>query len=138
MTATRSYPSDVKDDEWAFVTPYLALLREDAPQRRHPLRALFNALRYLSHTGCQWRYLPNDLPPWATVYQQRTRWRDSRILEDIVHDLNELQRLLLDRTATPSAVILDGRVLQSTPESRLRRRATTARPTSPATRSGSC
>ena len=53
MTAPRSYPSDVKEDEWAFVAPYLALLREDAPQRRHPLRALFNALRYLGHTGCQ-------------------------------------------------------------------------------------
>ncbi|WP_210522264.1 IS5 family transposase [Hymenobacter terricola] len=117
MTAPRRYPSDVKDDEWAFVAPYLALLREDAPQRRHPLRALFNALRYLGHTGCQWRYLPNDLPPWAAVYQQWTRWRDARIFEDIVHDLNELQRLLLDRPATPSAVILDGRVLQSTPES---------------------
>lgn len=117
MAPTRSYPSDVNDDEWAFVAPYLALLREDAPQRRHPLRALFNALRYLCHTGCQWRYLPNDLPPWAAVYQQWTRWRDARAFEDIFHDLNELQRLLLDRPATPSAVILDGRVLQSTPES---------------------
>ena len=117
MAPTRSYPSDVNDDEWAFVAPYLALLREDAPQRRHPLRALFNALRYLCHTGCQWRYLPNDLPPWAAVYQQWTRWRDARVFEDIVHDLNALPRLLLDRPATPSAVILDGRVLQSTPES---------------------
>ena len=117
MAPTRSYPSDVKDDEWAFVAPYLALLREDAPQRRHPLRALFNALRYRGHTGCQWRYLPNDLPPWAAVYQQWTRWRDARVFEAIVHDLNALQRLLLDRPATPSAVIFDGRVLQSTPES---------------------
>jgi len=78
---------------------------------------LFNALRYLGHTGCQWRYLLYDLPPWAAVYQQWTRWRDARLFKDIVHDLNELQRLLLDRPATPSAVILDGRVLQSTPES---------------------
>jgi transposase len=117
MSLTRSYPSDVNDDEWAFVAPYLSLLREDAPQRRPPLRALFNALRYLGHTGCQWRYLPNDLPPWAAVYQQWTRWRDARVFEDIVQDLNELQRLLLNRPATPSAVIPDGRVLQSTPES---------------------
>ena len=117
MTAPRSYPSDVREDEWAFMAPYLVLLRANAPQRRHPLRALFNALRYLSHTGCQWRYLPIDLPPWAAVYQQWTRWRDAHIFEDIVPDLNELQRRLLDRSATPSAVILDGRVLQSTPES---------------------
>jgi transposase len=117
MTAVRTYPSDVSDDEWAFVAPYLALMREDAPQRDYPLRDLFNALRYLAHTGCPWRYLPHDLPPWATCYQQWTRWRDVRVFEDMVHDLNELQRLVCERAATPTAIILDGRVLQSTPES---------------------
>lgn len=117
MAATRSYPSDVSDDEWAFVAPYLCLMREDAPQREHPLRALFNGLRYLGHTGCQWRYLPHDLPPWSAVYQQWQRWRDARVFESIVHELNELQRVLLGRAATPTAVIFDGRTLQSTPES---------------------
>ncbi|WP_210514044.1 IS5 family transposase [Hymenobacter terricola] len=117
MLPARSYPSDVTDDEWSFVASYLALLREDAPQRRHPLRALFNALRYLGHTGCQWRYLPHDLPPWQAVYQQWTRWRDARVFESIVHDLNVLQRLLLDRAATPTAIVLDGRTLQSTLQS---------------------
>jgi len=68
MTATRSYPSDVSNEEWAFAVSYLYLMREDAPQRDHLLRALLNGLRYLGHTGCQWRYLPNDLPPWAAVY----------------------------------------------------------------------
>jgi transposase len=117
MAAVRTYPSDVKDEEWAFVAPYLCSMREDAPQREYALRDLFNALRYLAHTGCPWRYLPHDLPPWATVYQQWTRWRDARVFECIVHDLNELQRVLLGRAATPTAIILDGRVLQSTPES---------------------
>ena len=117
MAAVRTYPSDVKDEEWAFVAPYLCLMGEDAPQREYALRDLFNALRYLAHTGCPWRYLPHDLPPWATVYQQWTRWRDARVFESIVHDLNELQRVLRGREATPTAIILDGRVLQSTPES---------------------
>jgi transposase len=117
MATVRTYPSDVKDEEWAFVAPYLCLMREDAPQREYALRDLFNALRYLAHTGCPWRYLPHDLPPWATVYQQWTRWRDARVFESIVHDLNELQRVLLGREATPTAIVLDGRVLQSTPES---------------------
>ncbi|WP_210520273.1 transposase [Hymenobacter terricola] len=75
MPPSHNYPSDVKDDEWVFVARCLALLREEAPQRRHPLRALFSALRYLGHTGCQWRYLPHDLPPWQAIYQQWTRWR---------------------------------------------------------------
>ena len=117
MAALRTYPSDVKDEEWAFVAPYLCLMSEDAPQRDYALRDMFNALRYLAHTGCPWRYLPHDLPPWAAVYQQWTRWRDARVFEAIVHDLNVLQRLLLERPATPSAIVLDGRTLQSTPES---------------------
>ncbi|RZK29225.1 MAG: hypothetical protein EOO63_09510 [Hymenobacter sp.] len=71
----------------------------------------------LAHTGCPWRYLPRDLPPWVTVYQQWTRWRDARVFEAIVHNLNVLQRLLLERPATPSAVVPNGRTLQSTPES---------------------
>lgn len=117
MVTTRSYPSDVPDEEWAFAVPYLCLMREDAPQRTHSLRALFNALRYLGHTGCQWRYLPHDLPPWPAVYQQWQGWRDARVFEAMMHDLNELQRVLLERAATPTAVIFDGRTLQSTPES---------------------
>jgi transposase len=115
--AARTYPSDVTDEEWAFVAPYLALMREEAPQRKHALRTLFNALRYLAHTGCPWRYLPHDLPPWQAVHQQWSRWRDARVFETIVHDLNELQRVLLGRSATPTAIVLDGRTLQSTPES---------------------
>ncbi|MBD2770390.1 IS5 family transposase [Hymenobacter sp. BT664] len=117
MAAIRTYPSDVQEEEWAFVAPYLALMREEVPQRQYPLRALFNALRYLAHTGCPWRYLPHDLPPWQAVYQQWRRWRDARVFESIVHDVNELQRVLLGRTATPTAIVLDGRTLQSTPES---------------------
>ena len=115
----RRYPSDVNDAEWSFAVRYLylALMTEDAPQREHPLRAVFNALRYLAHTGCPWRYLPHDLPPWLAVYQQWTRWRDGRVFERTVHDLNALQRQLLGRPATPTAVIFDGRTQQSTPES---------------------
>jgi transposase len=69
----KAYPSDVSDDEWAFVAPYLTLMREDAPQREHSLREVFNGLRYIVHTGMQWRYTAHDLPPWHTVYQQTQR-----------------------------------------------------------------
>lgn len=65
-----TYDSDVTDEEWAFLAPYLTLLREDAPQRHHPLWELFNGLRFIARTGLQWRYMPHDLPPWAAVYQQ--------------------------------------------------------------------
>jgi transposase len=92
-------------------------MRDDAPQREYPLRELFNAVRYVVRTGCQWRFLPHDFPPWTAVYQQARRWIQARVFEQVTHDLRILVRLLDQRNAQPSAVILDARTLQSTPES---------------------
>lgn len=113
----KAYPSDVSDDEWAFVAPYLTLMREDAPQRQHSLREVFNGLRYIVRTGAQWRMMPNDLPPWHTVYQQTQRWLEAGVFEDMVHDLRMLMREIADRNPQPRAAILDSRTVQSTPES---------------------
>jgi transposase len=113
----KAYPSDVSDDEWAFVAPYLTLMKEDAPQREHSLREVFNGLRYIVRTGAQWRMLPNDLPPWHTVYQQTQRWLKAGVFEDMVRDLRMLIREINDRMPQPRAAILDSRTLQSTPES---------------------
>jgi transposase len=118
MDATRKgYPSDVSDAEWMFLAPYLTLMREDAPQREHALRDLFNAVRYVVKTGCTWRFLPNDFPPWAAVYQPARRWLDNGVFEQIAHDLRLVVRALAERAPDPSAVIFDARTLQSTPES---------------------
>jgi len=113
----KPYPSDVTDDEWAFVAPYLILMKEDAPQRDHDLRAVFNGLRWIVRTGAQWRMMPNDLPPWYTVYQQSQRWIAAGVFEDMVHDLRALIRLAKGKKEQPSAAIFDGRTVQSTPES---------------------
>lgn len=59
----KPYPSDVSDEEWAFVAPYLRLLPLDAPQRRHDRREVFNGLRYVVKSGAPWRWLPHDFPP---------------------------------------------------------------------------
>ena len=116
-TTRKSYPSDVSDAEWEFLLPYLILMREDAPQREHALRDLFNALRYVVKTGCHWRFLPHDLPPWTAVYQQARRWIAAGVFEQITHDLRVIVRLVAEREPHPSATILDARTLQSTPES---------------------
>ena len=113
----RPYPSDVSDDEWSFVAPYLTLMDPDAPQREHSLRDLFNALRWIVRSGAPWRYLPSDFPPWSAVYQQMRRWMAAGVFEQMVHDLRVLLRICEDRAADPTAVIFDGRVMQSTPES---------------------
>jgi len=117
MSTRNPYPSDVSDDEWAFVAPYLTLMTEDAPQRDHPLREVFNGLRWLVRTGSAWRYVPHDLPPWYTVYQQAHRWFAAGCFEAIVHDLHTLLRLAQGRNKQPTAVIFDARTVRSTPES---------------------
>ena len=116
-TRKTGYPSDVSDEEWALCAPYLTLMNEQAPQRKYPLRHLFNALRWLVRAGCPWRMMPNDLPPWTAVQQQTQRWLKAGCFEAMAHDLRLLLRLAAQREGTPSAVILDSRTLQSTPES---------------------
>ena len=114
------YQSDVSDEEWAFCAPYLTLMKEDAPQREHSLRALFNGVRYMVRAGCPWRMIPNDLPPWHAVHQQAQRWIKAGCFEALAHDLRILLRLVAGRSGQPTAVILDGRTMQSTPESGVR------------------
>jgi transposase len=115
-TTWKSYPSDVSDAEWDFLLPYLTLMREVAPQREYPLRDLFNAVRYAVRAGCQWRYLPHDLPPWNAVSQQARRRVQAGVFEQIAHDLRAIVRFLAERNPEPTATIFDGRTLQSTPE----------------------
>jgi transposase len=117
MANRKPYPSDVSDEEWTFVAPYLALVREDAPQRNHELREVFNGLRWIVRTGSAWRYMPHDLPPWEAIYQQTRRWLSADVFEAMVHDLRILLRLSEGRASDPTAAILDSRTLRSTPES---------------------
>jgi transposase len=113
----KTYPSDVTDEEWALVAPYLTLMTEDAPQRAHPLREVFNGLRWIVRAGATWRMMPHDLPPWEVVYQQSQRWLRAGVFESLVHDLRELLRVATGRNARPSAAVFDSRTLQSSPES---------------------
>src|SRR3954454_19156664 len=119
-----AYPSDVSDEEWALVAPYLALLRESSGQRDHELREVFNGLRYIVKTGAPWRFMPHDLPPWAAVYQQTQRWLAAESFADVAGGLRAGLRVAAAREVgaaagepEPSAVVLDSRTLRSSPES---------------------
>ena len=114
---TASYPSDVSDAEWEFLAPFLTLMTEDAPQREYSLRDVFDAVRYVVRSGIPWRMMPHDFPPWTAVYQQARRWEQAGVFEQIAQELRIIERILKDRPETPTAVILDGRTLRSTPES---------------------
>ena len=91
-TPRKPYPSDVTDDEWAFVAPSLTLMRPDAPQRVHDPREVYNALRWRVRAGSPWRYLPTNFPPWEAVYQQTRRWLEAGCFDDVVHDLRAMPR----------------------------------------------
>ena len=128
----RSYPTDVSEEEWEFCVPYLTLMKEEAPQRDYPLRAVFNALRWMVR-GSPTHQLPYSPPPPRRVARgacspticRRGRSSINRpcagsapaAFEAMAHDLRMLLRELCDRASQPSAVILDGRTVQSTPES---------------------
>src|SRR4051812_28343053 len=117
MADKERYPSDVSNEEWAFVAPYLTLMTEHAPQRVYDLREVFNGLRYIAKAGSQWRMMPKDLPPWHVVYQQTQRWVKAGVFEAMVNDLRAILRMAQGRNSEPTAVILDSRTMQSTPES---------------------
>jgi transposase len=117
MITHQPYPSDVSDAKWEFVVPYLCLLPEDAGQRVHGLRDVFDGLRWIVRSGSPWRYLPKDFPPWEMVYQQSRRWLDAGCFEAIVHDLRAVLRFAAGREPEPTAAIFDGRTLQSSVES---------------------
>lgn len=117
MKSRKVYPTDVTDEEWEFVAPYLTLMKEDAPQRMYALRDVFDAVRWMAKAACPWRLLPGDFPPWQVVEQQSKRWIRAGVFEAMVHDLRMIIRLLHERAEQPTAAILDGRTLQSSPES---------------------
>ncbi len=113
----KPYPSDVSDEEWALVAPYLTLMTEDAPQREYPLREVFNGLRWMARAGASCLLMPHDLPPWHVVYQQTQRWLKAKVFESLASDLRTILRLAEGRQEMPTAAIFDSRTLQSTVES---------------------
>jgi transposase len=111
------YPSDISDEEWAFVEPYFTLIRPDAGQRVYEMREILNAIRWITRTGAQWRYLPHDLPPWPLVYQQMRRWMAAGCFDDLLKALRYLDREAVGRDPEPTAAVVDSRTVRSTPES---------------------
>jgi putative transposase len=106
MEITR-YPTDLSDDEWLCVRPHLP---EPAPQGRprlHGLRAILDAVFYVLKSGCPWRLLPREFPPWKTVYDWFRRWRIDGTFERLNAELRERLRCRLGRDPNPSAGIVD-------------------------------
>jgi transposase len=96
------YASDCTDAEWALVAPFLEAAGKLGRPRKHAMRTLWNAVQYIGATGCQWRLLPKDFPPFTTVQYYFYRWRDSALLVVINEALVAANRLLAGRAEAPT------------------------------------
>src|SRR6266852_688362 len=101
------YPSDLTDDEWAYVAPLIPPPKPGGGKRRTDMRAVMNGVMYLVSTGCQWRYLPKDFPPYSTVHHYFIWWQCDGVLDRIHHALYVACREKAEREASPTAAIQD-------------------------------
>lgn len=110
----QAYPDDVSDAQWARVEALLpAPARSGAPPR-YARREMLNAMLYVLRTGCSWRHLPHEFPPWGAVWQQWRRWRDAGVFERLLHALRARARREAGRRVSPSAAVLDSQSVKST------------------------
>lgn len=108
----RQYASDMRDEEWAILEPLLAPQQQGRP-RKHSLRSICNAIRYVQRTGCQWRLLPSDFPPWLVVYMTLWRWRNRGLWEQVMHELRKRVRMQAGRNPDPTLAIIDSQSVKT-------------------------
>lgn len=106
-SARRGYPSDLTDAQWALIESLLPEPSTDGRPEKHPRREIVNAILYVVRSGCPWRYLPADLPPWQTVYWYFSRWEEAGVTEKLLATLRVKARVQAGRAPEPSAGIID-------------------------------
>jgi len=112
---TRSkYFTDLTDEQWAILAPLIPPPHRNCRPRKADMREVMNAILYLLRTGCAWRYLPHDLPPYRTVFYYFTKWRKCGVWRKIHDKLHERVREFKGRKATPSAAIIDSQSVKTT------------------------
>ena len=113
MSKTQTYPSDLTDEQWALIRPLLPKPYKRGRRRRVDYRHVLDALFYLERTGCQWRQLPHDFPPWGTVACYFSRWRRNGLWLRIHHTLHAAVRRQAGKKPTPTAAILDSQSVKT-------------------------
>ena len=106
-------PSDLMDEEWAFIEPLIPPVKRGGDERTVNLREVVNALLYVLSTGCQWRAIPKDLPPRSTVHGCFDLWDWDGTLDRIHHELYVKCREFIGREASPTAAIIDSQSVKS-------------------------
>jgi putative transposase len=102
------YPSDLSDSEWEKIEPlFMVNYSKGGRPPKYTKREILNAIFYIAKTGCQWRFLPKDYPPWKRVYNYFRKWRQQELFERLNHRLRKAVRVLAERDEDPSAGIVD-------------------------------
>jgi putative transposase len=110
----RAYPTDLTDQEWAVLEPIVPQPKSGGRPAEHSRREIINGITYVLRSGCAWRLMPHDLPPWPTVYGYFRQWRIDGTWEHINAVLREKLRISLGREAEPSAAIIDSQTVKTT------------------------
>jgi len=113
MNARKRYPTDLTDSQWKRIEPLIPQEKPGGRPRETDMREVVNALFYLTRTGCAWRMLPHDFPPWRTVYEFFQDWRDDGTLERMNARLREQVRQQAGQDAEPSIAVLDSQSVKT-------------------------
>ena len=112
--ARSGYPSDLTEAQWRIVEPLLPPAKPGGRPRTVDMREVMNAIFYLNRSGCSWRMLPHEFPPWGTVHYYARRWRLDGVWETVMTRLREQVRTQAGREPTPSAAIVDSQTVRTT------------------------
>ncbi len=110
----KAYPTDLTDKEWAVIEPYAPKPKTGGRPVEHSRQEILNAIAYVLRSGCAWRLMPHDLPPWSTVYDYFRQWRIDGTWERINTAVREKLRTTIGREAEPSAAIIDSQTVKTT------------------------
>jgi putative transposase len=107
------YPSDLTDEQWSLIEPYIPPEKPGGRPRTVEMREVINGILYLNRTGCAWRMLPHDLPPWGMVHYYYRRFRLEGVWPSIHDRLREQVRVEAGKEKTPSAAIIDSQSVKT-------------------------
>jgi putative transposase len=110
----KAYPTDLTDAQWQLIEPLIPIAEKPGRPRLHPLLEILNAIFYIIRSGCAWRMMPHDLPPWKTVYHYFRKWRNDGTFEKINDALRTEIRVENGREEEPSAAIIDSQSAKTT------------------------